>query len=577
MSKESADNNLETMRHSASHVLAMAVLEVFPDAELGIGPAIADGFYYDFKLPVQISDKDLPKIEERMKKIIQKDLKFEKEILSKDKAVKLFKDLKQPFKVELIKELPGNDATIYKTGEFVDLCKGPHVESTGKIGAFKLTTIAGAYWKGSEKNPQLTRIYGTAFEKEKDLTSHLEKLEIAKKRDHRRIGKDMDLYSISDEIGPGLILWHPKGAYVRYLIEEFWKKEHLKRGYQLVNSPHIAREAVWKKSGHTEFFKENMFSPFGIEGDDYLIKPMNCPFHIAIYNTKLHSYKEFPIRYAELGTVYRYEKSGVLHGLTRVRGFTQDDAHIFCTEDQMEKEIINVLKLAQFMLKKFGFSKYKVFLSTRPEKFVGKIEAWDKAENALNNALKLQEIDFQIDKGEGVFYGPKIDIKMEDALGRLWQGPTIQIDFNEPEKFDVNYVGSDGKEHRAIMIHRTVLGSMERFFGTLIENTGGLFPFWLTPVQMKIITISDKNKKYAEEIIDELQKSDFRVEIDNRDENLSQKIKEAEQEKIPYIIVIGDREEKENMITVRKRSSKDLEKINLTKFIKSIKLKLEKK
>jgi len=570
MTKESKENSRETMRHSASHVLAMAVLEVFPEAELGIGPAIADGFYYDFKLPVQISDKDLPKIEERMKEIIKKNLAFEKEELSKEEAIKLFKKLKQPFKIELLKEMEDEKVSVYRTGDFVDLCKGPHLKSTKEIGAFKLTSVAGAYWRGSEKNPQLQRIYGTAFESEKDLKNYLKRLEEAKERDHRRIGKDLDLFSISDEIGPGLVLWHPKGAIIRNLIENFWRREHLKRGYQLVYSPHIAREAVWKKSGHTEFFKENMFSPFGIEGDDYLIKPMNCPFHIQIYKTKIHSYKELPIRYAELGTVYRYEKSGVLHGLTRVRGFTQDDAHIFCTEEQVEKEVIEVLKLAQYMLKKFGFLKYKVFLSTRPQKFVGDEKVWGKAEKALNNALKLAKIDFEIDKGEGVFYGPKIDIKLEDAIGRLWQGPTIQVDFNEPEKFDVTYVGEDGKEHRAIMIHRTVLGSMERFFGSLIENCAGKFPFWLAPVQVKIITIADRHRKYADEIIEELKGKEIRVEKDDRNESMNKKIRDAELEKVPYIVVVGDKEKKNKLVTVRKRGSKNLEEIGLTRFIKQL-------
>jgi len=548
--------------------MAAAVLELFPEAKRTLGPPIEDGFYYDFQLPVPLSEKDLPKIEDRMKAIIKNNKAFEKSIISREEAQKLFKKLEQPLKLELIAELPKDDKiTIYRTGNFIDLCRGPHLASTGKIGPLKLTSIAGAYWRGSEQNQQLQRIYGTCFNDNSELSEYLEKLEEAEKRDHRKLGKALDLYSVSDDIGPGLILWHPKGSVIRKIIEDFWREEHLKRDYQLVFSPHIARELIWKKSGHLDFYSENMFSSFGIEGDHYLIKPMNCPFHIAIYKTHLHSYKDLPIRYAELGMVYRYEKSGVLHGLTRVRGFTQDDAHIFCTQGQMEDELVKTVKLAQFMLKKFGFKNYKVYLATRPEDFVGKIEIWDKAEKALDSALKKAGVEFQIDDGEGVFYGPKIDIKLEDSLGRLWQGPTIQIDFNEPKKFKVNYTGDDGQEHQAIMIHRTVLGSMERFFGCLVEHYAGAFPWWLAPVQVKVVQITDRNQKYAKKIVEELSRRKLRVELDDRNESVGKKIRDAELEKVPYILVVGDKEEKAESVSVRKRGSKELKSLKIDKFI----------
>lgn len=566
------EKQLEKMRHSASHVLAQAVLRIFPDGKLGIGPATGDGFYYDFKLDRTLKPKDLKKIQEEMQKIKKDNLPIEKQEMKKDQALKFFKNQKQTFKIELINDLSEEEKiTVYKQGDFVDLCGGPHVKSTGKIGKFKLTSIAGAYWKGSEKNPQLQRIYGTTFETKKELKNHLERLEKAKESDHRKLGKKLDLYSISEDIGPGLILWHPKGSIVRSIIEDFWKKEHTKRGYQLVYTPHIARVSVWKKSGHLDYFSDNMFSPFGVDKDQYLIKPMNCPFHIEIYNSKMHSYKDLPIRIGELGTVYRYEKSGVLHGLTRVRSFTQDDAHIFCTKDQMKDELLEIINLTKFMLREFGLKKQQVFLSTRPKNFVGEKETWKEAEKALEVALKESKTEYKVDKGEGAFYGPKIDFKIEDSLGNLWQGPTIQLDFVESEKFDLSYIDNKNKKQQPIMIHRTVLGSMERFMGLLIENYSGAFPFWLAPVQIGIVPVSEKHNKYAQKIKSRLVDDSIRVEIDSRSESVNKKIRDFELVKVPYVIVVGDRELKSSKIAVRSRGKKAIEEFNLEDFIKEVK------
>lgn len=555
---------LKIMRHSASHIMAEAVKSIFPDAKFGIGPAIEDGFYYDFELPRPLTLEDLPAIETKMSKIIEANLPFEREEISAKDALELFAD--QPYKIELINDLGEEKVSVYRQGNFVDLCRGPHVRSTGEVKAFKLTSIAGAYWRGDEKRPMLQRIYGVAFESQDDLNNHLRKIEEAAKRDHRKLGKELDLFSLHEEAGPGLVYWHPKGAAVRQTIEDFWKAEHRRRGYDIVYSPHIAKVQLWEISGHWNFYRENMYSPMEIDKIEYVVKPMNCPFHILIYKTQIRSYRDLPIRYAELGTVYRYERSGVLHGLARVRGFTQDDAHIFCRPDQIESEVKDVVELAQFMMGSFGFDEYEVMLSTRPEKYTGTLESWEMATNALKNVLENLHIDYQVDPGEGVFYGPKIDIKLKDALGRLWQGPTIQVDFQMPERFDVNYVAEDGQEHRSVMIHRTVLGSMERFFACLIEHYAGAFPVWLAPVQVVLIPIADRHRDYACRLFQELRSKDFRVQLDDRSERMNLKIREAQLNKIPYMLVIGDKEVDGGTVSVRLRTGEDIGSLTYADF-----------
>ncbi|MCU4138835.1 MAG: Threonyl-tRNA synthetase [Thermodesulfobacteria bacterium] len=509
---------LHFLRHTSAHVLAQAVKELFPEAKLGIGPPTEEGFYYDIYYERPFNEEDLEKIEKRIKEIIKKDLPLERKEISKEEAKELFKKLKEDFKLELINEISDSEVSIYSQGDFIDLCKGPHLLSTGEIKAIKLLSVAGAYWKGNENNPMLWRIYGTAFFSKDELKAYLDRLEEIKKRDHRKLGKELELFTIEEDIGPGLVIWLPKGAILRNIIENFWIKIHLQRGYQLVYTPHIALRDLWKISGHLDFYVENMFPPMELENRVYQLKPMNCPFHIYVYNQKRRSYKEFPIRYCELGTVYRFERSGVLHGLLRVRGFTQDDAHIFCREDQLEEEIIKVLDLVIYFLKVFGFSEYKIFLSTRPEKFVGSPEIWDKSEAALKRALENKGLEYEIDPGEGVFYGPKIDLKIKDVLGRFWQCATIQVDFNLPERFNIVYVGEDNKFYRPIMIHRALLGSLERFLGVLIENYAGAFPFWIAPVQIKVLTLTDRNINYGEKIMQILKNEGFRVEADFRNE-----------------------------------------------------------
>lgn len=560
------------LRHTASHALAQAVKELFPGAKLGIGPPTEDGFYYDIYYEKPFNEEDLQKIEEKVKEIIKKNLPLERKEIPKEEAKELFKNLKEDFKLELIEELPDSKVSIYSQENFIDLCKGPHLLSTGEIKAVKLLSVAGAYWRGNEKNPMLWRIYGTAFFSEEELKAYLDRLEEIKKRDHRRLGKELELFTIEEDIGPGLVIWLPKGAIIRNIIENFWKEVHLKRGYQLVYTPHIALRDLWKVSGHLDFYIENMFPPMELENRAYQLKPMNCPFHIYVYNQKRRSYREFPIRYCELGTVYRFERSGVLHGLLRVRGFTQDDAHIFCREDQLEEELIQVLDLVIYFLKVFGFSEYKIFLSTRPEKFVGSPEIWDKAESALKSALENKGLEYEIDPGEGVFYGPKIDLKIKDVLGRFWQCSTIQVDFNIPERFDIVYIGEDNKFYRPIMIHRALLGSLERFLGVLIENYAGAFPFWISPVQIKVLTITDRTISYGEKIVDILKKEGFRVETDFRNEKLNYKIRIAQQEKVPYMIILGDKEEKDKVISVRTRKGEVINNIKLEEFINKIKL-----
>jgi len=555
---------LEIMRHSASHVLAEAVQSIFPEAKFGIGPAIQDGFYYDFDLPRSLTVDDLPLIEAGMREIIASDLPFTKQEVTKKKAKALF--AAQPYKLELIDEIPDEKVSLYRQGKFLDLCRGPHIGSTGEIGAFKLLSIAGAYWRGDEHRPMLQRVYGVAFDTEEALAEHLKKLDEAAKRDHRRLGRELDLFSLHEEAGPGLVHWHPKGAVIRRVIEDFWKDEHTKRGYNLVYTPHIGKLDLWKTSGHWEFYRDYLYSPMEVEGQEYIIKPMNCLGHILIYKTSQHSYRELPLRYAELGTVYRYERSGVLHGLSRVRGFTQDDAHIFCRFDQLEDEVAGVLDLALFMINTFGFTDYQVFLSTRPEKYAGTLQVWEEATETLSRALVRQGIPYNIDPGEGVFYGPKIDIKFEG-----WQGPTIQVDFNLPPRFSVTYVGEDSKEHLVAMVHRTVLGSMERFLASLIEHYGGAFPVWLAPVQVMLIPIADRHLDYARKLEEELKSEGVRAEVDSRSETVNLKIRQAQLDKIPYMLVVGDKEIAASSVSVRLRSGEKLDPRPFASFKQTVK------
>jgi threonyl-tRNA synthetase len=568
---------IEIYRHSASHIMAEAVKELFPDARLAIGPAIEDGFYYDFDVERPFTPEDLEKIEKRMQEIIKMNAPFVREEMGKKDAIKLFESKGEVYKVELINELSGDTVSIYRQGSFTDLCRGPHIPSTGKIKAFKLLSTAGAYWRGSEKNKMLQRIYGTAFLTKEEIELYLKKLEEIKKRDHRRLGKELDLFSINEDAGGGLILWHPKGAVIRKTIEDFWRNEHYKNGYELVYTPHMARLDVWRTSGHWDFYRENMYSPMAIDDVEYEIKPMNCPFHIMIYNSHKRSYRELPIKFAELGTVYRYERSGVLHGLMRVRGFTQDDAHIFCRPEQLEDEILKILDFTLYMLKTFGFSEYDIYLSTRPEKYVGALENWEKATNALRLALESKGLKYEIDPGEGVFYGPKIDLKIKDVLGRAWQCTTIQVDFNLPERFDVTYNGEDNKPHQAIMIHRALMGSLERFFGVLIEHYAGAFPVWLSPVQAVIMTITDSQIEYAKGIAELLKKEGIRAESDFRGEKIGFKIREAQLMKAPYMLIIGDKEVKAGAIAVRTRKGEDLGQIEIDVFLNKIKKEIEEK
>lgn len=564
----------EVYRHSASHVMAQAVKDLFPEAKIAIGPAIEDGFYYDFDLDKPFSPQDLERIEERMKEIIRENLPFQRIEVSKDQAQQIFREKKEDYKLELLNDIAGDTVSLYKQGEFIDLCRGPHLLSSGKLIAIKLLNVAGAYWRGNEKNKMLQRLYGTAFTTLEALTEYLHRLEEAKKRDHRLLGRQLDLFSIQEDIGPGLIHWHPKGAIIRMTIEDFWKKEHLKRGYQIVYTPHIASRKIYEISGHLETYQEYMYSPMDIDGVPYWVKPMNCPGHIKIYQSRLRSYRELPIRYAELGTVYRYERRGVLHGMLRVRGFTQDDSHIFCQPEQLPEEILKVLDLVGFMMITFGFD-YYAYLATQPEKSIGSDEAWTKATNALKDALSKKGIDYKIDPGGGVFYGPKIDIKLLDALGREWQGPTIQVDFNLPERFDINYVGPDGGRHKVAMIHRTVLGSMERFIGGLIEHYAGAFPVWLAPVQVLVLTITEKHIEYASGVLQELINNDIRAEPDFRNELISYKIREAQLAKTPYMAVIGDREMADGTVSLRTRKKKELATLKIEELISKIKKEIE--
>ena len=566
----SSPDGLEVLRHSTSHLMAQAVKELYPEVRVTIGPAIEDGFYYDFDCEKTFTADDLIRIEKRMKELAGKNMAIERMEMPKEEAIKLFDKMGENYKVEIISEIPDKTVSCYKQGDFLDLCRGPHIPSTGRIRSFKLLNSAGAYWRGDENNRMLQRIYGTAFPTQTELDNYLDKLEEIKKRDHRKLGKELDLFSIHDDIGAGLILWHPKGAIIRKTIEDFWREEHLRHGYKLLYSPHIAKLDLWKTSGHTEFYQANMYKPMEVEGQDFQLKPMNCPFHIMIYKSKLNSYRDLPIRWAELGTVYRYERSGVLHGLLRVRGFTQDDAHIFCRPDQIQDEITSILDFTVELLTTYGFDRYDIYLSTRPEKYVGTVDNWEKATDALRNALEIKGLPYQIDPGEGVFYGPKIDIKIKDVLDRAWQCTTIQVDFNLPEKFSLSYVGEDGRQHQPIMIHRALMGSLERFFGILIEHYAGAFPLWLSPVQVKVLPITDKQNEYAEEVRHNLDSAGVRVEIDNRNEKIGHKIREAQLEKIPYMFIIGGREAESRNVAVRMRKEGDIGALPLEEAVNKV-------
>ncbi|MBU0967954.1 MAG: threonine--tRNA ligase [Proteobacteria bacterium] len=564
---------LDILRHSASHIMAQAVVELYgPDIQVAIGPATEDGFYYDFDRKEPFTPDDFAGIEARVQEIVAANLPFTRETLSIAEAKKFFQEKDEPYKVELLDDIQtqADTVSIYRQGDFVDLCRGPHIAYTGLLQAFKLLRIAGAYWRGDEKRPMLQRLYGTAFYDAKELKKYLFQLEEAKKRDHRKLGKELELFAISDQVGPGLILWLPKGALVRRVIEDYWKDEHYRNAYELLYTPHIAKREMWATSGHLDFYVDDMFSPMEVEDVSYQIKPMNCPFHIAIYKTRKRSYREFPIRWCELGTVYRFERTGALQGLMRVRGFTQDDAHIFCLPEQLEEEIFNIIDLNLHILKTFGFSEYDIYLSTRPEKYVGSDENWQKATDALKMALDKKGLSYTVDPGEGVFYGPKIDIKIKDVLGRAWQCSTIQVDFNLPERFQLAYTAEDSRDHQPIMIHRALMGSLERFFGVLIEHYAGAFPLWMAPVQAKVLNITDAQLDYAEKVYQELRQANVRVEKDTRNEKLNYKIREAQLAKIPYMVIIGDKEKDTDTVTVRLRDGKNLDPMSVSDFAEMI-------
>ena len=570
MNYEGSAEALDTLRHSSAHLMAHAVLELFPGTQTGVGPAVEDGFFYDFLRDKPFVPEDLEAIEKKMRQIAQEDIPIQKVVFLKEEALRLFQEKGQELKVELIEEKGDKKVTVYKQGSFVDFCLGPHVPSTGHIKHFKLLSVSGAYWKGDEKGKQLQRIYGTSFFKKKDLDTYLTLVEEAKKRDHRKLGAELDLFSFNENLGAGLVLWHPKGATVRHVIENYWWEEHMKDDYGFLYTPHLAKLDVWRKSGHTEFY-DAMYPPILSEGIEYEVRPMNCPFHIMIYNSRQRSYRDLPLRWAEMGTVYRYERSGVLHGLLRVRGFTQDDAHIFCRADQLEEEIKKVIILALRLLKTFGFKDYDVFLSTCPEKHVGKLEDWDKATQALKEALKQTGLEFREDEGEGVFYGPKIDIKVKDALNRSWQCTTIQLDFNLAERFQLRYVGEDGKFHSPFLIHRALLGSLERFFGLLIEHYKGNFPFWIAPVQVIIIPIADRHNDYASTLDKKFKENGVRSQIDLRREKVGYKIRDAEIQKIPILLIVGDKEVTNGTASLRIHTIGDRGEIIIDEFLEKLK------
>jgi threonyl-tRNA synthetase len=563
-----SEEKLEKLRHSTSHVMAEAVLHLFPGAKFAIGPSIEDGFYYDFDLPRPLTPEDLETIEARMREIVKAGYPFERSEISREEAEKVFAD--QPYKLELIADMPEDEVlSTYTQGEFTDLCRGPHVENTKQINpkAFKLLKVAGAYWRGDENRPMLQRIYGTAWPSPADLKAYLDKLEELEKRDHRRLGRELDLYSVHEEAGAGLVHWHPKGGLIRTVIEDFWRQEHYKGGYDVVYTPHIGRAQLWEDSGHLDHYRELMYPPIDIEGQEYYIKPMNCPFHIMMYKSSLRSYRELPLRWAELGTVYRFERSGVLHGLMRVRGFTQDDAHVFCAPDQIDEEISRVLAFSLFIWRSFGFDDYEIYLSTRPDSYVGELERWEQAEEALRQALEKEGLPYEVDEGAGAFYGPKIDISIRDALGRSWQCTTIQFDFNLADRFDLTFIGEDGKEARPYMVHRALLGSLERFLGILIEHYGGAFPVWLAPVQAMLIPITDRHVAYAKQVETQLRAAGLRTEVDARSERMQAKIRHAQLQKVPYMLVVGDREAEAGAVAVRLRTEEDLGARSVEEFI----------
>ncbi len=570
--------SLETIRHSAAHVMAAAVQQLYPDAKFDIGPATDNGFYYDFDMEHRLVAEDLKAIEKAMKKLIGRKLPFERFEMSRAEAEKMLSDANQPYKLERLADVPeGAAISFYKTGDFVDLCRGPHVNNSGDIGAVKLQSIAGSYFRGDEKNKMLQRIYGTAFASEADLQTYLKMLEEAAKRDHRKLGQELDLFSFSENVGPGLVLWHPKGAMIRNTFETFWKEEHYKNGYQLLYTPHIGQSILWETSGHLSFYKDGMYAPMQIDEKDYYVKPMNCPFHIEVYQSKLRSYRELPLRWAELGTVYRFEKSGALHGLLRVRGFTQDDAHIICTPEQIEDEIAEVLRFSLYIWKSFGFTEIKPYLSTRPEKAVGEPERWEKALVSLRKAVDKLGLDCEVDEGGGAFYGPKIDLKVKDAIGREWQTATIQFDFNLPERFDMTYIGEDGKKHRPYMVHRALMGSLERFFGILIEQYAGAFPMWLAPEQARILPISDNQLEAARKLERELRQQGFRVSVDPQAASLGAKIKDARKERIPYMLVIGEREAEDGTVTARNRREGELGNMTVAQLAEKMRYEVDNK
>ncbi len=566
-----AEFALETIRHSSAHIMAAAVKNIFGDVQFDIGPATPEGFYYDFDLEHRFSPDDLKRIQKEMTRIKNSKLPFVRKELSRSEAEHLLQEQNQIYKLQRLADIPeGETITFYECGDFIDLCRGPHVEHSGQIGAFKLLAIAGSYFRGKEDNPMLQRIYGTAFPTKEELNKYLQDLEEARKRDHRRLGTELELYSMHEEIGPGLVCWHPNGARIRHIIESFWKDEHYNNGYDLLYTPHIGRAELWQTSGHLDFYRDAMYAALEIDEKKYYLKPMNCPFHIQIYKNRSRSYRELPLRWAELGTVYRYEKGGVLHGLLRVRGFTQDDAHIICTPEQVEDEIRQVLEFSLNMWHAFGFHDIKAYLATRPDKAVGPDERWQQAQVALEKAIESAGLACEVDQGGGAFYGPKIDLKITDALGREWQTTTIQFDFNEPERFDMTYVASDGERHRPYMIHRALLGSLERFFGILVEHYGGAFPVWLAPEQVRILPVSDPFVKYAEAVAADLRKTGIRVTVDSDSETVGAKIRKARNMRLPYMLIVGEREEASGTVAVRHRSEGEVGTCSVADFLMRI-------
>lgn len=550
-----SENSLETMRHSAAHIMAAAVQSLWPEAKFDIGPDTAEGFYYDFDMEHRLNQEDLKKIEKAMRKMIGRKLPFERRELSRKEAEAYFAEKGQSFKLQRLADIPEDETvSLYSSGDFTDLCRGPHLEHSGQIGAVKLLSVAGSYFRGDEKLPMLQRIYGTAFPSQEELQDYLNRIEEAKKRDHRKLGAELELYSIHEEIGPGLVCWHPKGARIRHIIEEFWKRAHYDNGYEMLYTPHVGKKRLWETSGHLDFYSEGMYSAMDIDGDPYYVKPMNCPFHILVYKSRPRSYRELPCRWAELGTVYRYEKAGVLHGLLRVRGFTQDDAHIICTPEQIEDEIREVLRFSLYVWKSFGFKEIKAYLATRPEKAVGEPERWEQAIASLRKAVQAEGLQCETDEGGGAFYGPKIDLKIKDALGREWQTTTIQFDFNEPERFDISYIGKDGVKHRPYMVHRALLGSLERFFGILIEHYAGAFPLWLAPEQVRILPISEKFDQYARNVAARLREKQIRLSLDLEPDTIGGKIRRARNQRIPYLCIVGEKEEESGSVALRSQS-----------------------